>query len=69
MNSQPAQDIRRELCDLYHIARTAMADRVPSRYDRMCYVKREYVKAHPEVLEQMSGKRLWLLIDECTQVL
>jgi hypothetical protein len=54
-----------EIIRYWHIARTALDN--PSRYDRMQYVKREYLKAHPE-FNVRDYKRLWLAIGEYTRV-
>ena len=46
-----------ELYNLYHLARTALADQPldrQSKYDRKLYAAREFHKAHPEVSEKSS---------------
>lgn len=38
-----------EIVNLYHLARTALAGKDDSRYQRMLWATREFIKAHPEV--------------------
>lgn len=52
-----------EVIRLWHIARVALD--TPSRFDRLQYVKREYLKAHPE----WSAKPTTLWIELCDATL
>lgn len=38
-----------ELVNLYHLARTALANGVPTSYDRRIWASKEFNKLHPEV--------------------
>lgn len=53
-----------EVIRLWHIARVALD--MPNRFERLQYVKREYVKAHPEW--SAKPKTLWLALDQLTRV-
>jgi hypothetical protein len=37
-----------ELYNLYHLARTALAGQVASKYDRKIWATKEFLKMHPE---------------------
>ena len=54
------------IIDLYHLARTALAGMptVPSRYDRMIYVKKELLRSYPELIAGMGNKAVWFKIEE-----
>lgn len=53
-----------EVIRLWHIARTALD--TPNRFERLQYVKREYLKAHPEW--SAKPKTLWLELEAMTRV-
>jgi hypothetical protein len=53
-----------EVINLWHIARVALE--APSRFDRLQYVKREYIKAHPEWASKPTT--LWIEISDMTLV-
>lgn len=53
--------MKQEIIELWHIARISVGN---SRYDRMIYVKNEMLKKYPS----LSPKKLWLDIDQFTQV-
>lgn len=55
-----------EVIRLWHIARVALAGESCTRFDRLQYVKREYLKTHPEW--QQMPKTLWLELDALTRV-
>lgn len=53
-------DAKQEIVELWHTSRVAGYE---SRIDRMQYVKREYLRAHPGEY----WKNLWRAIDEYTR--
>lgn len=53
--------MKQEIIELWHIARISAGN---SRYARMIYIKNEMLKKYPT----LSPKKLWLDIDEFTQV-
>ena len=59
--------LQNKIIELWHISRTALAGKsyVPSRYDRMIYVKNELTNNNTELLNGLTGKRLWFFIEEC----
>jgi hypothetical protein len=60
------------ISELWQISRTALAgmETVPTRHDRMCYVKRELIRSYPELIAHFNGsnKKLWFAIEDSTQV-
>lgn len=58
------------ITDLWHISRTALAgiSTVPTRYDRMIYVKNQLRDNHPELIDGMMSKHLWFKIEDCVTV-
>jgi len=54
------------IIELWHISRTALAgmSSVPSRSDRMAYVKRELIRTYPLLIEGLSPKKLWFAIED-----
>lgn len=44
-----------ELSNLWHLSRTACAGKDYSRYNRMLWTSREFVKAHPELNLSSTG--------------
>jgi hypothetical protein len=63
MNHSP---LSRAIIDLWHISRIALAGRatVPSRYDRMIYVKSELYRTYPDLVAEMSAKKIWFAIED-----
>ena len=53
-----SQEQYNELINLYHLARVALSDRVPSRYDRMIWATKEFNKLHPEISATAAYKDL-----------
>lgn len=47
-----------ELVNLYHLARTALASKPHSRYDRLIWASGEFSKAHPEISPTAAYKDL-----------
>lgn len=59
-------EINSAILNLWQISRTALAgnSNIPSRYDRMQYVKREMIANHYDLLTHIgTGKQLWLEIE------
>lgn len=56
--------LEERIIELWHISRTALAGSDTSRYARMCYIKNELIRSYPELIKDMSGKRLWLTIED-----
>ncbi len=56
------------IIDLWHLSKTALAGSgtVPSRSDRMSYVKKELIRSYPKLIEGKSPKTIWLDIEEVT---
>lgn len=56
------------IINLWHISRTALAasPTVPSRYDRMIYVKNELTRTYPELIAGMKSKHVWFKIEDVT---
>lgn len=52
------------IVDLWHISRTALADQDHGTYERKQYVCNELRKRYPELVSDLSGKRLWLTVNE-----
>lgn len=54
------------IINLWHISRTALAGMptVPTRWDRMIYIKSELIKNNPDLIIGLSNKKLWLFIEE-----
>jgi len=57
---------KEEVTRLWHIARVALAGSASGRFERLQYVKREYIKAHPEW--SAKPKTLWVSLDQLTRV-
>jgi hypothetical protein len=60
------------ISDLWHLSKTALAGMptVPSRHDRMIYVKNELIRSYPHLITCFNGsnKKLWFAIEDNTQV-
>lgn len=59
--------LRDKIIELWHISRTALAGQslVPSRYDRMIYVKKAIIEHYPELTTNIgTGKHLWFAIED-----
>lgn len=52
------------ITELWHTSRTALAGKVPSRYDRMQYVKSELNRSYPPLIDGMKAKDLWFAIED-----
>jgi hypothetical protein len=55
---------RTRIIELWHLSRTALSDRVPSRFDRMQWVARHF----DAEFTGFSHKQTWLAVDEQTRV-
>lgn len=56
--------LEKTIIELWHISRTALATKSQSRYDRMIYIKDELQKSYSTLIEGMSVKKIWLLIED-----
>lgn len=54
------------ILELWHISRIALAggDKVPSRHERMIYVKTELHRSYPALVKGMTPKKVWLTIED-----
>jgi len=52
-----------ELIGYFHLARTALSNINPKRYDRLLWAAKQYVKKHPDIPEVRAYKR----VDELTR--
>lgn len=55
-----AKDLKTLITDYWYVSKALKI----TRYDRMIYVRDCIKDKHPESIQGMSGKRLWLLIEE-----
>lgn len=58
------EKLKSAIIELWHISRTALAGTVPSRYDRMIYIKKELNRTYPELINGISPKHVWFSIEE-----
>lgn len=58
--------LNQAISELWHISRVALAGQatVPSKYDRMIYVKNELKRSYPELIDGMMSKHVWFAIEE-----
>lgn len=63
------RSLQHTILDLWHISRTALAggNSVPTRYDRMIYVKKELTARHADLVAGLTPKKIWLTIEETLQ--
>lgn len=60
-------DLRNEILNLWHISRVALSggNSVPSRYDRMIYIKKSLIENHADLIKNVgTGKHLWFAIED-----
>jgi hypothetical protein len=60
-------ELTNKIIELWHISRTALAGQssVPSRYDRMVYVKKTLIEYNSGLLTHIGkGKHLWFAIED-----
>lgn len=60
-------ELRDKILEYWHISRTALAGQssVPSRYDRMVYVKKTLIEHNANLLTNIGqGKHLWFAIED-----
>lgn len=60
-------DLQAKIIELWHTSRIALAGQssVPSRYDRMVYVKKAIIEHHKELTARVgTGKHLWFAIED-----
>jgi hypothetical protein len=58
------EDLKREILLLWH----TRYPNVNTRYERMLFVRKWIIKDFSHLLEGISNKKLWLLIEEYTTV-
>lgn len=63
MQNTPLQNA---IIELWLTSRTALAasENVPSRYDRMMYIKESLPKHFPTLVEGLTAKNIWLTIQD-----
>lgn len=54
------------IIDLWHISKTALCMGDCSRHSRMLYIKKELTERYTDLLKGLSGKQLWLHIEQVT---
>ncbi len=56
------------IIELWHLSRVALARNptVPSRHERMIYIKSELQRTYPDLITGLSPKRLWFKICDTT---
>ena len=52
------ESLRAELANLFHLGRTALADKKPTRHDLKCWAAEEFAKKHQEVSSCAAYKEL-----------
>jgi hypothetical protein len=57
------------ILQLWVTSRVALSGLLPTKYDRMVYIKRELVKHYPDLITAHTPKQLWVHIDECVSLL
>lgn len=58
--------LKETILNLWQISRTALAGNtnVPTRYERMQYVKKELLNSHAELISRLTPKHLWFAIED-----
>lgn len=56
--------LQKTIIDLWHISRTALATQDTSRYSRMIYVKNELLRSYPQLVANLSPKKIWFEIED-----
>lgn len=51
------------ISNLWLISRTALSTQDSSRHSRMIYIKRELINRYADKVEGMTGKQIWLHIE------
>jgi hypothetical protein len=61
-------ELKNKITEYWHISRTALAGKgtVPTRHDRMIYIRDTLKQHNPELIENLSAKQLWLTISDTT---
>jgi hypothetical protein len=64
------EQLKTKIIEYWHISRTALATMptVPTRWDRLNYVRNTLKKENPELVADISAKQLWLNISDTTTV-
>lgn len=55
--------LQNTIIELWHLSKTALAGTVPTRHDRMSYIKRSLMEHYPSLVKDMSGKKIWFEIE------
>ena len=63
-------NLQNAILELWHISRTALSNTegVPSRYERMIYVRDNLSEHYKELIDGLTVKNVWLTIGECITV-
>ncbi len=59
-------ELERRIADYWQVSKTACQYPDNGRWHRSQYVKKWINELHPELIEGMSPKKLWLLIEDVT---
>ena len=60
------ENLNQKIIELWHTSRTAMAysESVPTRYDRMQYVRKSLNEYYPELITGLTPKKVWFAIED-----
>jgi hypothetical protein len=62
------EELKKHIIDYWHISRTALAGNctVPTRHDRMIYIRDTVKKYNVDLIGSLTSKQLWNLISDTT---
>jgi hypothetical protein len=62
--------LQNKIIELWHISRTALSNvtSVPTRYERMTYVRDTLIKHNSDLIEGLSVKNIWFTIENTITV-
>lgn len=71
MNTLERTDLEKAIIDLWHVSRVALATHptVAKRYDRLLYVKNELLRSRPELVKDLTPKKIWFAVCDTTMPL
>lgn len=71
MNTLEKTDLELAIIDLWNVSRIALSTHptVAKRYDRLLYVKNELRRSRPELVKDLTGKKLWFAVCDTTMSL
>ncbi len=66
INQNHNTELKTRIVELFHLAKTALynTDTIPTKYDRMIYVKKELIRSYPETIAGLSPKTIWFTIQD-----